>query len=118
MRLFSLVFGWIFGWEEPTANSRPEIEPTYMADTGDTGTDTGNSTEDTSQSTETGDSGETGETGDSGDSADSATETDTALKSAMDLAGENGGFGCATVSSSAALSVWLGILALGWRRRE
>lgn len=90
------------------------------ADTGDTAeaTDTGDtgSTEDTAK-----DSG-TEETGDSGDSGDSGTTEDTGveLKSAMELAGENGGFGCSAVGNHAALGVtlWMSAMILVLRRKE
>ena len=120
MRLLSMIFAWLFSWwGEPEEKNQPEIEPSYLttdsADTGDTAEplDTASSTEETG-TTETGDSG----SGDTADSGDTATTTDTALKSAMELAGENGGFGCATVSADAAASIWLGVMALGLRRRE
>ena len=114
--MFSMVFAWVFGWFSSPESSQPEITPSYLTtDSADTGgeeepLDTG---EDTGTSTETGDTGETGETGETGD-----TTTDTALRSAMEISGENGGFGCATVSTDAAVSIWLGVLALGLRRRD
>ena len=120
MRLFSMFFAWLFSWGEPEEKNQPEIEPSYLttdsADTGDTAdpADTAEEETEDSGSTETEDSG----SGDTGDSGDTASTTDTALKSAMEIAGENGGFGCATVSADAALSIWLGVMALGLRRRE
>ena len=118
MRLFSMVFAWLFSWGEPEEKNQPEIAPSYLttdtADPGDTAEplDTAEETEETG-TTETGDTA-----GDTADSGDTASTTDTALKSAMELAGENGGFGCATVSSDAAASILLGVMALGLRRRE
>ena len=117
MRLFSMFFAWLFSWGEPEEKNQPEIEPSYLTtDSADTG---GEEPADTAEE-ETEETGttETGETGDTADSGDTATTTDTALKSAMELAGENGGFGCATVSADAAVSIWLGVMALGLRRRE
>lgn len=120
MRLFSMFFAWLFSWGEPEEKNQPEIEPSYLttdsADTGDTAgpADTAEEETEDTGTTETEDSG----AGDTADSGDTATTTDTALKSAMELAGENGGFGCATVSADAAVSIWLGVMALGLRRRE
>ncbi len=115
MRLFSMFFAWVFGWGEPSDSERPEITPSYL--TTDSATDTGDTGEPLDTAEETGETGET-ETGDSGDTADTALTTDTALKSAMELAGENGGFGCATVSPDAAASILVGLVALGLRRRD
>ena len=119
MRLFSMVFAWLFSWGEPEEKNQPEIEPSYLG----TDTDTAGPSDtaeplDTAEETEETGTSETGEAGDTADSGDTATTTDTALKSAMELAGENGCFGCATVSSDAAASILLGVLALGLRRRE
>ena len=120
MRLFSMFFAWLFSWGEPEEKNQPEIEPSYLttdsADPGDTAepSDTSEEEPEETGTTETGDSG----SGDTADSGDTATTTDTALKSAMELSGENGGFGCATVSADAAVSIWLGVMALGLRRRE
>jgi len=120
MRLFSMFFAWVFGWGEPSDSERPEITPSYL--TTDSATDTGDTGEPLDTAEETAETGgtETGgtETGDSGDTADTAVTTDTALKSAMELAGENGGFGCATVSADAAASILVGLVALGLRRRD
>ena len=117
MRLFSMVFAWLFSWGEPEEKNQPEIEPSYLTtDTADPG-DTAEPLDTAEETEETGTT-ETGETGDTADSGDTATTTDTALKSAMELAGENGGFGCATVSSDAAASILLGVMALGLRRRD
>ncbi len=115
MRLFSMFFAWVFGWGEPSDSERPEITPSYL--TTDSATDTGDTGESLDTAEETGETGEI-ETGDSGDTADTAVTTDTALKSAMELAGENGGFGCATVSPDAAASILVGLVALGLRRRD
>ena len=115
MRLLSMAFAWLFSWGEPQESNQPEIEPTYMttdsADTGDTAEPLDTAVEETGGT-------ETGDSGDSGDTVGDSAETDTALKSAMELAGENGGFGCATVSSDAAVSIWFGVMALGLRRRN
>lgn len=114
MRLFSMAFAWIFGLTESTESNQPEIEPSYMfSDTGDTEEPVENP-EDTAAEEETGDTEDSGDTGDTADSG----QQDTALKSAMDLAGENGGFGCATVEPGAAASILLGVMALGLRRRD
>ena len=117
MRLFSMFFAWLFSWGEPEEKNQPEIEPSYLTtDTADTGAEEPSDTAE--EETEDTGTTETGETSDTADSGDTATTTDTALKSAMELAGENGGFGCATVSADAAVSIWLGVMALGLRRRE
>ena len=116
MRLFSMFFAWLVSWGEPEEKNQPEIEPSYLTtDSADTGVE---EPSDTAEETEETGTTETGETGDTADSGDTATTTDTALKSAMELSGENGGFGCATVSSDAAISIWLGVMALGLRRRK
>ena len=116
MRLFSMIYAWFFGLSEPEETNQPEIEPSYLTtdseDTGDTALPEDTAAEETG-TTETGDTA-----GDTADTAGDSATTDTALKSAMDLAGENGGFGCATVSSDAAASIVLGVMALGLRRRE
>ena len=120
MRLFSMIFAWLFSWGEPEEKNQSEIEPSYLG----TDTDTAGPFDtaeplDTAEETEETGTAETGDTsGDTADSGDTASTTDTALKSAMELAGENGGFGCATVSSDAAFSIWLGVMALGLRRKE
>ena len=120
MRLLSMIFAWLFSWwGEPEEKNQPEIEPSYLTtDSADTGAeepgDTAEEETEETGTTETGDSG----SGDTADSGDTATTTDTALKSAMELSGENGGFGCATVSADAAVSIWLGVMALGLRRRD
>ena len=118
MRLFSMIYAWFFGLSEPEETNQPQIEPSYLttdsADPGDTALPEDTAGEDTETAT-----GETGDTaGDTADTAGDSATTDTALKSAMELAGENGGFGCATVSSDAAASILLGVMALGLRRRE
>jgi len=118
MRLFSMFFAWVFGWGEPSDSERPQIEPSYL--TTDSATDTGDTGEPLDTAEETAETGgtETGDSGDTADTADTAVTTDTALKSAMELAGENGGFGCATVSPDAAASILVGLVALGLRRRD
>ena len=119
MRLFSMVYAWLFSWGEPEEKNQTEIEPSYLTTGVDTASPEDTATpEDSAAETEETGTTETGETGDTADSGDTATTTDTALKSAMELAGENGGFGCATVSSDAAASIFLGVMALGLRRRE
>ena len=30
MRLFSMVFAWLFSWGEPEEKNQPEIEPSYL----------------------------------------------------------------------------------------
>jgi len=121
MRLFSMIFAWIFGWGESSESSKPEIAPSYLT-TDSAGSDTGGEEEplDTAEDTDTGSTSETGETGasETGETGDTSVTADTALKSAVELSGENGGFGCATVSADAAVSIWLGVLALGLRRRD
>ena len=119
MRLFSMFFAWLFSWGEPEEKNQPEIEPSYLTtDSADTGAEEPGDTAEETEETGTTETGDTGETGDTADSGDTATKTDTALKSAMELSGENGGFGCATVSADAAVSIWLGVMALGLRRRK
>ncbi len=121
MRLLSMAFAWVLGLvglssEEDAQQDSPEIITSYM--TTDSATDTGDTGEPLDTAEEEPADTETGETGDSGDTAGDSAVTDTALKSAMDLAGENGGFGCATVSPDAAASILVGVLALGLRRKE
>ncbi|MFT5686433.1 MAG: MYXO-CTERM domain-containing protein [Myxococcota bacterium] len=100
---------------------------TAVTDTGDTGdTDTGDTdykdTGDTADTAKTWDTGDTGDTAETWDTADTAyTTTDTGWtdgSSASELAGEEGGFGCSTVSSHGGLSVLLVGLLLGLRRRR
>lgn len=107
MKTLTFVFAWFFGSSEPSY---------FTVDTADT-EDTAEPLDDTADET----TEETGDTEDSGDTADTAgdsAEEDTALKSAMELAGENGGFGCATVEPGAAISIFVGMMALGLRRRD
>lgn len=91
-------------------------EPSYLA-SGDTG-DTGDSGDTEETDTETNDS--------SSDSADSAVTDDcagdsgceAALTSAMELAGENGGFGCAALGTGSAVALWGSVLVIGMRRED
>ena len=109
MKWLAATFAWIFGML-----GFFQSEPSYLMnnDTSDTAAE-----EDTAEDTE-----DTSAEDTSSDTADTAQEdtaaTDTAIRSAMEMAGETGGFGCATVSSDAAISIWIGVIALGIRRRE
>ena len=93
----------------------------------DTGSDTGNTT-DTGDTSDTGDSGDTGDTGDTDDTgSDTGTDTgtDTGVDtgptgySAAELAGDPGGFGCATLTGRASgMLVFGSVLLLLWRRKD
>ena len=111
MKWFAAAFAWFFGMF-----GFFQSEPSYImnTDTADTAVEEDTAADDTStEDTSTEDTST-----DTGDTAQDTATTDTAVKSAMELAGETGGFGCATVNSDAAISIWLGVLALGIRRRE
>lgn len=122
MRLLSMAFAWVLGLvglssEEETQQDSPEIITSYM--TTDSATDTGDTGEPLDTAVEEPTDTETGDPEDSGDTAGDSATVDTALKSAMDLAGENGGFGCATASPDAALSILVGgMVVIGFRRKE
>jgi len=107
MQFLSYLFGLLLQFPEPS----------FLA--GDTG-DTGDTEETDTEETDT-------DTSSSADSADSATsDTDCeddsgcedALKSAMELAGENGGFGCAAIGTGSAIALWGSVLVIGMRRED
>lgn len=119
------ILGLFSIWMSVSAMSGP-TPGGIPADTGDTG-DTGSY--DTGETGEIIDTGETGEVIDTGnDTADTAKDTgDTAEvvdtgwtdgQSAAELAGEEGGFGCATVTPSGGLSVLVIGMLLALRRRD
>ena len=117
MRLFSMAFAWLFGLGESPESTQPEMEPSYFTDTASP-EDTAGPLDDSGDEEDTNDTGDTEDTSDTGDTAGDTGTVDTALKSAMDLAGENGGFGCATAQPGAAVSILVGVFALGLRRRD
>ena len=101
MNFLSYLFGLLLQFPSP-----PNLAE---GDTGDTAEDTDTEdtdTEDTNTEIETGDTGVV--------SSDDSGE----LKSAMELAGENGGFGCATLGTGSALALWGSIFVIGLRREE
>ena len=105
MQFLTYLFGLLLQITEP---------PSLGGDTG----------EDTSSPVDTGsDSGTEEETdSDSATDIDCSNTNDTAcedaLKSAMDLAGENGGFGCSALGTSSAIALWSSVLMIGLRRKE
>ncbi len=120
-----------------STGASPDVRPPApgdSADTSDTGTDTGTDTAadtgtDTAADTGTDTAGDSGATDTSTDTATDTDTTDTAgdtagavvpSRSAAQLAGEKGGFGCTTAPLGAApgLGLLLGAVALGRRRRE
>jgi hypothetical protein len=103
--MLTAIFTWfssLFFWS---------AEPAYLTDTADTG--------DTANQQDTGDSGQQTETGDTSTPDDTADTADSlvALKSAMELAGENGGFGCSTVDANSVFLFLTALAAVRTRRR-
>jgi len=84
------------------------------ASLGDTAEDTA---EDTSEDTSTEDSSTNNTTTDSSTTTDSG-DTGYTVVSASSLAGEKGGFGCASVGVGGVLALWLSTFVIGLRRRE
>ena len=104
MQFLTYLFGLLLQFTEP---------PSLGGDTG----------EDTSLPVDTGSDSSIEETDpDSATVADCSDLDDTAcedaLKSAMDLAGENGGFGCSALGASSATALWASVLMIGLRRKE
>ena len=75
--------------------------------------------------------GDTSETTDTANTSDTSTSTDTSsstttdtgdtgytVTSASSLAGEKGGFGCASVGVGGVLALWLSSFVVGLRRRD
>lgn len=103
--MLTAIFAWfssLFFWS---------TEPSYLTDTADTG--------DTANQQDTGDSGQQDETGDTSTPDDTADTGDSlvALKSAMELAGENGGFGCSTVDPNSVFLLLTALVSVRTRRR-
>ena len=90
------------------------------ASLGDTAEDTA---QDTSDSADTSDTSDATDTSDTTDTSDSSSTTDTddtgfTVTSASTLAGEKGGFGCASVGVGGVLALWVSSFVVGLRRRE
>jgi hypothetical protein len=100
---------------EDTAVEDTAVEDTAVEDSGiedtstlddDTATDTGSDTA-TDTSSDTGDTSQT----DTSDTSDLVTP-------ASSLAGEKGGYGCATVGVGGAIAIWIASFAVGFRREQ
>lgn len=107
MQFLSYLFGLLLQFPEPS----------FLA--GDTG-DTGDSGDTEETDTEETDSSETGDSAVTDTECASATDSgcEDALQSAMELAGENGGFGCAALGTGSAIALWGSVLIIGMRRED
>ena len=106
---------------EDTAVEDTAVEDTAVEDTaGDTAAieDTSTLDDDTADTADTS-STDTGST-DTGTDSSSTDTSDTSelITPASSLAGEKGGYGCATVGVGGAIAIWIASFAIGFRREQ
>ena len=106
---------------EDTGVEDTAVEDTAVEDTaGDTASieDTSTLDDDTADTADTA-STDTGST-DTGTDTSSSDTSDTSelITPASSLAGEKGGYGCATVGVGGAVAIWIASFAIGFRREQ
>lgn len=110
-------------WAEPasedTASDDTAVEDTAVEDTAteDSGIED-TSTLDDDTATDTADTADTGS--DTGEDTSTSDTSDTSelVTPASSLAGEKGGYGCATVGVGGAIAIWIASFAIGFRREQ
>ena len=105
---------------EDTAVEDTAVEDTAVEDTaGDTAAieDTSTLDDDTADTADTS-STDTGSTDTGTDSSTDTSDTSELITPASSLAGEKGGYGCATVGVGGAIAIWIASFAIGFRREQ
>ena len=104
---------------EDTASEDTAVEDTAAEDTGSLIEDTSTLDDDTAEETTDTASQDTGSS-DTGTDTSSSDTSDTSelVTPASSLAGEKGGYGCASVGVGGAIVIWIASFVIGFRREQ
>ena len=123
--MWSIILMFGLAWAdtaEDTAIEDTAVEDTAVEDTAvdDTATgieDTSTLDDDTADTADTA-STDTGSTDTGTDTTTDTSDSSDVITPASSLAGEKGGYGCATVGVGGAIAIWIASFAIGFRREQ